>query len=169
MCFKSVVAGAFAERQRPSTETEALLPLSSASLLEDRLNHSEVCNLSISLNFLSWEARLAAIPASRKPAKLQAGARGDPGPPTGGGRTARRLKAVQEGRVTSEDERSDQADKTWGQKGPSSKSFRDGSLGVGTAISTLGAVMKQLDHTKWWSEWLVRIGLGGVALHPSRG
>ncbi len=69
----------------------------------------------------------------------------------------------------SPEERSDQVDKTWCQKGPSSKSFRDGSLGAGTAISTLGAVMKQSDHTKWWSEWLVRIGLGGVALHPSRG
>src|SRR5258706_4425013 len=79
------------------------------------------------------------------------------------------LKADQEGRVMSEDERSDQADKTWGQRGPSSKSFRDSSLGAGTAISTLGAVMKQLDHTKWWSEWLVCIGIGGVALHPSRG
>ncbi len=77
------------------------------------------------------------------------------------------LKVDQEGRVMSEDERSDQADKTRGQKGPLSKSFRDGSLGAGIAISTLGVVMKQSDHTKWWSEWLVRIGIGGVALHPS--
>src|SRR5258706_12471817 len=79
------------------------------------------------------------------------------------------LKIDHEGRVTSPDERSDQSDKTWGQKGPSSKSFKEGSLGVGTAISTLGAVMKQSDQTKWWSEWLVHIGLGGVALHPSCG
>src|SRR5258706_2616061 len=76
ICLKSVVAGAFAERRRPSTETEALLPRSSASLLEDRLNHSEVCNLSISLYFLSWEALLAAIRASKKSAMSRAGARG---------------------------------------------------------------------------------------------
>src|SRR5258706_9080305 len=84
MCFKSVVAGALAERRRPSTETEALLPRSSASLLEDRLNHSEVCNLSMSRNFLSWEARLAAIRTSRKSATLWAGA-----PSEGGCRTGR--------------------------------------------------------------------------------
>src|SRR5258706_346731 len=81
----------------------------------------------------------------------------------------RSLNADQEGRVTPDDVRSDQADRTWGQKGPSSKTFRDRSLGAGTAISTLGAVMKQSDHTKWWSEWLLRIGTGGVALHPSCG
>src|SRR5258706_5213758 len=73
---KSVVAGAFAERRRPSTETEALLPRSSASLLEDKLNHAEVCNRSISLYFLSCEARLAAMRASRKSATSRAGARG---------------------------------------------------------------------------------------------
>src|SRR5258706_15310777 len=87
MCFKSVVAGELGDRRRPSTETEALLPLSSASLLEDRLNHSEVCNLSISLYFLSWEARLAAIRASRKSATLWAGARGAGAPDEGGVRT----------------------------------------------------------------------------------
>src|SRR5258706_14452597 len=80
----------------------------------------------------------------------------------------RRLKVDQEGRVMSDDERSDQADKTWGQKGLLSRRFRDGSLGAGTAISTLGAVTKQSDHTKWWSEGLVHIGTGGVGLHPSR-
>src|SRR5258706_5152271 len=79
------------------------------------------------------------------------------------------LKADHEGRVMPPDKRSDQSDKTWGQKGPSSKSFKEGSLGAGTAISTLGAVMKQSDQTKWWSEWLVHIGLGGVALQPSCG
>src|SRR5258706_6178008 len=79
------------------------------------------------------------------------------------------LKTVQEGREISSDKRMVQACKTWGQKGPLSKSFNEGSLGAGTAISTLGAVMKQSDQTKWWSEWLVRIGLGGVALHPSCG
>src|SRR5258706_10519189 len=79
------------------------------------------------------------------------------------------LKTDHEGRVMSPDKRSDQADKTRGQKGPSSKSFKEGSRGAGTAISTLGAVMKQSDQTKWWSEWLVCIGLGGVALHPSCG
>src|SRR5258706_14610654 len=76
MCFKSGVAGALAERRRPSTETEALLPSSSASLLEDKLNQAEVCNRSISLNFLSCEARIAAIRVSRKSAMLRAGARG---------------------------------------------------------------------------------------------
>src|SRR5258706_3404541 len=83
-------------------------------------------------------------------------------------RKTRSLNADQEGRVMFEDVRSDHADITWGQKGPSSKIFRDGSLGAGIASSTLGAVMKQSDHTKWWSEWLVRIGTGGVALQPSR-
>src|SRR5258706_11286486 len=76
ICLRSVVAGAFAERRRPSTETEALLPRSSASLLEDRLNQAEVCNLSISLYFLSWDARLAAIRASRRSATPRVGARG---------------------------------------------------------------------------------------------
>src|SRR5258706_5245075 len=71
-------------------------------------------------------------------------------------RKTRCLKLDHEGRVISEDERTDQADRTWGQKGPSSKSFRDGSLGAGTAISTIGAGMKKSDHTKWWSE-----GVGG--------
>src|SRR5258706_6291989 len=89
MCFKSVVARAFAERRRPSTETEALLPRSSASLLEDKLNHSEVCNLSMSLNFLSWEARLAAIRVSRKLAMSRAGARGVGVSGKGGCRTGR--------------------------------------------------------------------------------
>src|SRR5258706_10599768 len=79
----------------------------------------------------------------------------------------RALKAVQEGRVMSEDVRSDQAVRTRGQNGPSFRTARAGSLGAGTASSTLGAVMKQSDQTKWWSEWLVRIGTGGVALHPS--
>src|SRR5258706_6639922 len=78
-----------------------------------------------------------------------------------------RLKADQEGREMSPEERSDQADKTWGQKGPSSKSFRDGSLGAGTAISTLGGVKKQSDHKKKGSEGLRRIGKGGVGPHPS--
>src|SRR5258706_15941613 len=89
MCFKSVVAGAFAERRRPSTETEALLPRSSASLLEDRLNHSEVCNLSISLYILSWEALLAAIRASKKSATSRAGARGARATGEGGVKTGR--------------------------------------------------------------------------------
>src|SRR5258706_16221926 len=84
-------------------------------------------------------------------------------------RRTRNLKADQEGRVMLEDVRSDQADSTWDQKGLTSKTFRGGSLGAGTASSTLGAVMKQSDHTKWWSEWLVRIGIGGVALQPSHG
>src|SRR5258706_5101133 len=84
-------------------------------------------------------------------------------------RRTRCLKAVQEGRVMAEDVRSDHADSTWGQKGPVSKIFRGGSLGAGKASSTLGAVKKQSDHTKKWSEWLVRIGTGGVAVQPSRG
>ncbi len=80
------------------------------------------------------------------------------------------LKAVQEGRDISVEESLDQAVITWGQKGPDSNTFREGSLGAaGTANATLGAVMKQSDHTKWWSEWLVHIGTGGVALQPSRG
>src|SRR5258706_2794603 len=87
MCRKSVVARAFAERRRPSTETEALLPRSSASLLEDKLNQAEVCNRSISLNFLSWEARLAAIHMSRKSATSRAGARGAGGPSDDGAGT----------------------------------------------------------------------------------
>src|SRR5258706_3015896 len=81
---KSVVAGAVAERRRPSTETEALLPRSSASLLEDKLNQAEVCNRSISLYFLSWEARLAAIRVSRKSATSQAGDQGAGVPPQEG-------------------------------------------------------------------------------------
>src|SRR5258706_14408573 len=95
MCFRSVVAGVFAERRRPSTETEALLPCSSASLLEDRLNQSEVCNRSISLYFLSWEARLAAIRASRKLATLGAGAWGAGAPAEGGGNPGRSLNRLE--------------------------------------------------------------------------
>src|SRR5258706_7995884 len=89
ICRKSVVAGAVAERRRPSTETEARLPRSSASLLEERLNHSEVCNLSISLYFLSWEALLAAIRASKKSATLRTGAWGARATGEGGIETGR--------------------------------------------------------------------------------
>src|SRR5258706_10397082 len=84
-------------------------------------------------------------------------------------RKTRSLKADQEGRVMFEDARSDHADSTWGQKGPSSKTFRGGSLGAGIASSTLGAVMKQSDHTKWWSEWVGRVWTRGVGLQTTRG
>src|SRR5258706_4753184 len=77
------------------------------------------------------------------------------------------LKTVQEGREMTPEVSPVQADRTKGQKGPLSNSFKEGSRGAGTANSTLGAVMKQSDQTKKWSEWLVRIGTGGVALHPS--
>src|SRR5258706_9617215 len=60
----------------------------------------------------------------------------------------RALNEVQEGRVTSEDVRSDQAVMTRGQNGPSFRTARAGSLGAGTASSTFGAGNKQADPTK---------------------
>ena len=51
------VAGRSGEGQRPTMEIEAWLPHSSASLLEERLYHSDVCLVVIQCTFLSAAAQ----------------------------------------------------------------------------------------------------------------
>jgi hypothetical protein len=55
---RQVVAGSSVERHSPSTEMEAQLPRSSASLLEDSLNHAEecVCQPCQCISFSWWRA-----------------------------------------------------------------------------------------------------------------
>jgi len=52
-------------RQRPSTETEARLPRSSSSLLDDCLYHSEVCSDAILFCLFLAAAKKEAVHSSR--------------------------------------------------------------------------------------------------------
>src|SRR5260370_11481932 len=86
MSVRREEAGWAAEARRPATETEAQLPRSSDSLLEERRNQAEVWRRSMSRDLRWMAARRASLGGGKGGGAVAAGRRGgNEGPQVGGG------------------------------------------------------------------------------------